>query len=171
MKFTFHSTVNDISPNTVTDTGDICLSLPARLASSYIVRAVVRELLGYAGVESQMAFRLVVTVDELFSNAVRHGSGGHGSAVHVHLRLQGDTMYVTVADDGSGKPATPESVRAQLCGKQRRATDTSGRGLSLFAKEWADNVQVEASKHGGIAVSIHKKLALEPKPDAALAES
>ena len=67
------------------------------------------------------AYRIV---QEALTNVMKHADAHH---VGVHLRLTGDTLDVTVADDGSGRraPVVPGSGRG-LAGMRERAELFSG---------------------------------------------
>jgi anti-sigma regulatory factor (Ser/Thr protein kinase) len=98
-----------------------------------------------AGLSGDRLDDFVVAVNELLTNAVRHGGG----AGHVSLWRTGGAMVCEVTDDGRGMPASRR--RAPL----RPANDQpGGRGLWL-AGELTDVIEVDSGARGtAVRVSV-----------------
>ncbi len=81
-------------------------------------------------------YRFVVAVNEITTNAVRHG-GGSG---HLTLTRTGDRLHCTVTDHGDGLPA---GHRPRLPGP----ADPGGRGL-LLARHGTDSMTLTSTPEG-----------------------
>jgi anti-sigma regulatory factor (Ser/Thr protein kinase) len=123
------------------------------------LRHAVRDHAEAAGLTGDELFGFVLAVQELVTNAVRHG-GGRGE---LRLRRDGDTLICDVTDHGNGfadgLPVTtgPPPV-----------DDTGGRGLWL-ARQFTDTLMVSDGPDGA-TVSITACLAASPPAPVALAE-
>jgi len=100
-------------------------------------------------------------VDELFMNAVRYGSTENKSSVYITFEYDEDEAQFTIEDDGTGPNAIPADKLRGIIQKNEENKDltrTSGRGLSMITKVWTDQMTIAESEHGGIAISIKKKV-------------
>ena len=114
------------------------------------LRHSVASCAGAAGLAGERLDDFVVAVNELLTNAVRHG-GGSG---RVSLWHRDDTVVCEVADQGEGLPGPLDSPR-------RPAADRlGGRGLWL-AGQLTDTVEIETG-HGGTTVRIATRIAVAP---------
>ncbi|MGY1724022.1 ATP-binding protein [Blastococcus sp. SYSU DS0533] len=89
------------------------------------VRAEVRSRLAGPGA-GDLLDRLVLALDEMASNALRHGGG----EVRAALRTTGDAYLLEVTDQAAGSPPTPAVGRDPSLG---------GLGLYLIAELAADH--------------------------------
>jgi anti-sigma regulatory factor (Ser/Thr protein kinase) len=106
------------------------------------LRGRVREWAGRERLDDELAERLVLAVNELATNSVRHGGGG-GLLL---MWTEGETLMCEVRDAGR--------IEEPLVGLRRPSADrTSGRGLWLV-NQVCDLVQIRSSKSGS-AVRIH----------------
>ena len=80
------------------------------------VRAQLRDLLG-DGADPELRDRLVLALDEMASNALRHGGG----AVHASVRRTETAWLLQVSDHAADRPPTPAVGR-----------DPSRGGLGLY---------------------------------------
>jgi serine phosphatase RsbU (regulator of sigma subunit)/anti-sigma regulatory factor (Ser/Thr protein kinase) len=91
-----------------------------------------------AGLTDPALYWFVVAVNEITTNAVRHGGG----AGHLALWLDGDRLHCRVVDHGPGIPV--ERQRADV----RPAPDTlGGRGLWL-ARQGCESMMLDSSSAG-----------------------
>lgn len=87
-------------------------------------------------------YRFVVAVNEITTNAVRHG-GGHG---RLRLWRKGDRLYCEITDSGPGLPPGPRPAGAP------EVTSATGRGL-LLARHGANRMTI-TSGSGGTSVLL-----------------
>ncbi|HUR03118.1 MAG TPA: ATP-binding protein [Nonomuraea sp.] len=83
-------------------------------------------------------YRFVVAVNEITTNAVRHGGGGG----RLSLWRAGDRLYCRVTDSGPGLARPYEHGHPPV-----PPGSSSGRGLWL-ARQWVDRLTVESDAHG-----------------------
>ena len=110
------------------------------------LRHTVASRAGHAGLSGDRLDDFVAAVNELLTNAVRHG-GGSG---HLQLGRAGAEVVCEVTDRGDGMPpgAAPHDRPAP--------EDPGGRGLWLAA-ELTDAIRV-TSGEGGTAVRISTRV-------------
>lgn len=101
-----------------------------------------------AGLAGQRLDDFVLAVNELITNAVRHG-GGQGS---LRLWRQAGELVCEVADHGSGISSR------QLDDRSRPAPDTAGGWGLWLARELSDTMEVETGE-AGTTVRISAALA------------
>ncbi|MEU9187457.1 ATP-binding protein [Streptomyces sp. NPDC048484] len=87
------------------------------------VRRTVSERLSYLQLPDEVLDNAVLATDELFANAVRHGSPGPGDTVTVSVECTGHEVRVTVADRSTDLP----------CHRTAGMAEESGRGLAIVA--------------------------------------
>ena len=106
------------------------------------LRGRVREWAGATHVDEERAERLVLAVNELATNSVRHGGGG-GLLL---MWTEGETLMCEVRDAGQ--------IEEPLVGLRRPSPDrSSGRGLWLV-NQVCDLVQIRSAQSGS-AVRVH----------------
>lgn len=105
-----------------------------------------------AGLSGQPLDDFVLAVNELITNAVRHG-GGRG---WLRLWRQADSVLCEVSDHGRGI-----SVQ-RLHDRRRPAPDTAGGWGLWLARELSDTMQVETGTNG-TTVRISTALSFPPR--------
>jgi anti-sigma regulatory factor (Ser/Thr protein kinase) len=109
------------------------------------LRAFVTVHAAQAGLREPRASDLILAVNEVATNSVRH-AGGHGL---VRIWLDGDALICEVVDDGGG-------IGAPLAGREKPPEgQLGGHGLWLV-NQVCDLVQVRAFATGG-AVRMHMR--------------
>jgi len=103
------------------------------------VRRAIERHSERAGLTDPELHRFVVAVNEIVTNAVRHG-GGSG---RVRLWLEGARLHCRVTDSGAGIP--PERRRATA----RPAPDTVGGWGLWLARQGCDALTVDAGAGEG----------------------
>lgn len=91
----------------VTTIGDVARKVIELLEPTVQGRAAIRFLAEGEAIEleTREATTLAILLNELLTNAVRHGlKGRDGGVVRVSYGRQGSQIWVTVADDGNGLP-------------------------------------------------------------------
>jgi anti-sigma regulatory factor (Ser/Thr protein kinase) len=118
--------------------------LPLDGAALGDVRARLRTYLEARGVAGREAADVVLSVEEVAINAIRHS---HGQKVDVLVRVDAHVVYAQVRDDGVGfrrlRRVCPDPWRA------------GGRGLFLV-RSLMDDVTVDCS--GGALIMMRKRL-------------
>ncbi|MEU9958740.1 ATP-binding protein [Streptomyces sp. NPDC050982] len=97
--------------------------VPAQPSRASGVRRMVAEQLSHLRLPAEQLDNAVLATDELFANAVRHGSPDAGDMVTVSVEYTDHEVRVTVADHS---PDLPRHRTAD-------AADESGRGLAIVA--------------------------------------
>jgi serine/threonine-protein kinase RsbW len=104
------------------------------------------------GMAERELYLFVVAVNEVTTNAVRHG-GGKG---RMYLWRDDHRLYCRVVDQGPGIPAG-------RFGEVRPAPDTlGGRGLWL-ARQGCESLTVDTGAHGSI-VTLSQPISNDPVP-------
>ncbi|MEU9288574.1 ATP-binding protein [Streptomyces sp. NPDC048275] len=98
-------------------------TVPAHPSRAAGVRTMVAEYLARLRLPTEHLDNAVLATDELFTNAVKHGSPGPGDTITATLETTEDELRVTVADRS---PALPRPRTAD-------GTEESGRGLAIVA--------------------------------------
>jgi anti-sigma regulatory factor (Ser/Thr protein kinase) len=100
-----------------------------------VVRAQLRRHAGVVAPDPDLLDQLVLALDEMASNALRHGGG----EVRATVRLTDDAYLIEVSDQAAGAPPTPAVGR-----------DPSEGGLGLYL------IAEMATEHGWYVESGHK---------------
>jgi anti-sigma regulatory factor (Ser/Thr protein kinase) len=102
------------------------------------------------GLRDRALYRFVVAVNELTTNAVRHGGG----AGRLELRRAGDVLQCRVTDEGPGMP--PGRRRPPAPAPPRAL---NGRGLWL-ARQNADTLDIDSHAAGTtVTITAHLRAA------------
>jgi anti-sigma regulatory factor (Ser/Thr protein kinase) len=99
------------------------------------VRAQLRRHAGSVAPDADLLDQLVLALDEMASNALRHGGG----EVRATVRMTDDAYLIEVSDQAAGAPPTPAVGR-----------DPSEGGLGLYL------IAEMATEHGWYVESGHK---------------
>jgi anti-sigma regulatory factor (Ser/Thr protein kinase) len=102
------------------------------------LRHVVTSSVEASGLSGQRLDDFVLAVNELLTNAVRHG-GGRGV---LRLWREGDTVLCEVSDDGGGIGAD------RLADRERPAPDTAGGWGLWLADQLSDTMVVRTGPTG-----------------------
>ena len=129
------------------------LSRDFELTSLRAVRHQVETWARDNGLTDLPLYRFVVAVNEITTNAIRHG-GGRG---HLALCRTGDRLHCTVVDTGGGivRQHKPNLPQPHVVG---------GRGLWL-AQQGTDEFTMHSTAHGTtVSLSVLAGAATEPTP-------
>ena len=144
--------------------------MPADLKFSSFVRRVSEEVFHYAGFVKEWAERLKLVVDELFMNANHYGSKPEGGKIYITYEFDKEEVSFRIEDEGEGKEkisaAELQKKITKNSDEMADTTKTSGRGLALISSLWTDEMKIEDSPHGGVAVSFVKKITTSAPPAA-----
>lgn len=124
---------------------------PARSDRAFAVRRMLTAFLKYWKLD-QAVDSAVLATNELFANAVEHGSSGPGDTVTVTVGVEptGDELRIEVVD------ASPVSPVFRAAGE----TEESGRGLAIvdgLASDWG----TDPPDGDGVGKKVWFTLALE----------
>ena len=109
-----------VPPAAVSGGEAVQVTFPAKRAHSAIFRCICEGLAAQAGFSPRDVFHIKLAADEVFTNAVIHGSERYGvSRVHADIILDEDGMTVQVRDEG-GLPFDPDAHRTGPEGGGRR---------------------------------------------------
>jgi anti-sigma regulatory factor (Ser/Thr protein kinase) len=116
-------------------------SFPAGPQAPAGARRALKEFLNARGADPWALADILLAVSEVVTNAVVHGYRGRtGGQVALEARRTGDTLQLTVADQGRGMAAR---------------TDSPGLGLGLsLVHRIANRVDISAPAGGGTRVSM-----------------
>jgi anti-sigma B factor antagonist len=94
-------------------------------------------------------------VDEVFSNAIEHGSAGSDSQVVIRCSLADELMGITVSDTGSGRGGNTgwPDTWADIVKRGARPGAERGNGLFL-AHTMSDRMSIEPNSLGGVDVNL-----------------
>ncbi|MFD3373068.1 MULTISPECIES: ATP-binding protein [unclassified Streptomyces] len=111
------------APDSVSGASSLRIVVPAQPSRASGVRRMVAEQLSHLRLPAEQLDNAVLATDELFANAVRHGSPDAGDMVTVSVECTDHEVRVTVADHSAELP------------RHRTADDAdeSGRGLAIVA--------------------------------------
>ena len=121
------------------------------------IRKFVSDLALVAQHTPRFAFRTELVVDEICSNAVKHGSLRADSTIHLTISLYPDRLELSIHDTG-GKPEDISELKKiiyQLAGEKFATPIARGRGLAIV-KTLANNVLVNTDQAGMTEVKIIK---------------
>jgi anti-sigma regulatory factor (Ser/Thr protein kinase) len=133
----------------------IYIHIPADLSYSQSVRSFGKSLMETTEMEESWVARLVLVIDELFSNAVKYGSLNSDEYIDIIFSIYEKKIEISVSDMGKHPPIDPKKLEQKIH-KRVEYTDTNGRGLAIIAKEWTDSLSISNNESGGIHVSFQK---------------
>ncbi|MFD9658441.1 ATP-binding protein [Streptomyces mirabilis] len=128
-------------------------TVPAQPSRAAGVRDMVAEHLTPLRLPSECLDNAVLATDELFANAVRHGSPGPRDTITVTLEHLGHELRVTVADRSSALPRPRDTGGAE----------ESGRGLAIVAA-LTDDWGIAPADPGTTGKKVWFTLALRDMP-------
>ena len=150
-------------------------TLPANLEFSSLVRRFSEEIFSHIGFVQEWSDRLKLVVDELFMNAVRYGSQADEGRIYVVFEFDEVAVNFRVEDEGGGsKKISAQELRDLVqrnSSEMADKTKTNGRGLALISNLWTDELQVEESHYGGVAISCKKIISNDTPPAPPPADS
>ena len=138
---------------------DAELRIPGDLMYLRPVRSFVRELAENSGFCHEKVVDIELAVDEIFSNAVEHGSAGSGSRIIVCLLATDEMIEIVVRDTGQGKGSGKKWLDAWTDAVRDRSQPNAERGHGLLlAHNLADEMSMESNSVGGLDIRlvIHK---------------
>ena len=131
------------------------LTVPGDVIYLRPVRAFARALAENIGFSGQKVNDIELAVDEIFSNAVEHGSGGVFSQVGITFLLNEDSLRIVISDTGQGKNANSGWCEAWAKAIKKNTSPGTERGHGLLlAHGLADEMIMESNPAGGVDVHL-----------------
>jgi len=140
----------------VSDTArDAELRIPGDLIYLRPVRAFVRELAENTGFSHEKVGNIELAVDEVFSNAIEHGSAGSGSRIAIYCSSTDEMMKIIVSDTGRGKHSSQRWLDAWADAVREKAQPGTERGHGLLlVHNLIDEMSMESNSMGGVDVHL-----------------
>jgi len=132
------------------------LKIPSDTIYLRPVRAFIRELAENSGFHHKKAIDIEIAVDEIFSNAIEHGSAGFGSQVAICCFTSDEIMEVIITDSGRGQNSEGKWIDSwsDTAIKEEFHPETErGHGL-LLAHNLTDEMNIETNSTGGVDVHL-----------------
>ena len=141
------------------------LKVPSDMIYLRPVRAFVRELAEGIGFCHEKANDIELAVDEIFTNAIEHGSDDTGSPVMVQCLSTDEMMKIIISDTGRQADSSTRwsSAWADAIREKTESGTERGHGL-LLAHNLADEMSMESNPTGG--VDVHLVIYKEGQPIA-----
>jgi anti-sigma regulatory factor (Ser/Thr protein kinase) len=138
---------------------DINHNAELRISSDMIylrpVRAFIRELTENLGFRGEKVKDIELAVDEIFSNAIEHGSVSPDSQIVIHCSATDEMIKIIVSDTGNGKNIGTQLANAWFSLIRERAKPDTERGHGLLlAYNLTDKMSVESNSMGGVDVHL-----------------
>lgn len=94
-------------------------------------------------------------VSEAVTNAIIHGYEKQPGMVKVYGRIEGNTVYLEISDEGEGISDIQKAMEPLYTSKPE--LDRSGMGFA-FMEAFMDDLQVESEPGGGTRVKMRKTI-------------
>jgi anti-sigma regulatory factor (Ser/Thr protein kinase) len=124
------------------------------------MRVFVRELAENLDFCHEKSNNIEIAVDEVFTNAIEHGSADAGSPVVIQFLSTDRMIEVVVSDTGGGEVLDTSWVNAwtDVVKNETESWTERGHGL-LLAYNLVDEMSMKSNEMGGIEVHlvIHKE--------------
>lgn len=119
------------------------------------VRSFIRKLAENTGFPHERISDIELAVDEVFSNAIEHGSAGSGSRIAIRCLSTDEMMRVTISDTGQGRCPNTRWLDAwsDAVGEKTQPGTERGHGL-LLVHNLADEMHMESNSTGGVDVYL-----------------
>lgn len=119
------------------------------------MRVFVRELAEELGFCHEKVNGIEVAVDEVFTNAIEHGSASIGSPIVVQCLSTDEMMEIVVSDTGGGENLDTSWVSAwtSVVDDEIESWTERGHGL-LLAYRLVDEMSMKSNEIGGIEVHL-----------------
>lgn len=119
------------------------------------VRSFVRDLAENIGFCHGKVSDIELAVDEIFSNAIEHGSPKYGAWIVLRFLSNNEMMKITISDTGRGEDSSARWLNAwsdAIRDKTHPGTER-GHGL-LLAHNLTDELSMESNSMGGLDVHL-----------------
>ena len=136
-------------------TGEVELEVPGDLIYLRPVRAFIRELTQNMGFSHERVNSIELAVDEIFSNAVEHGSASSRSQIVIRCLVTEEMVRVVVSDTGHGEGSDAGWLGAWSDAVEEEARPGTERGHGLLlAHNLTDEMKMDLNSAGGVDVHL-----------------
>jgi anti-sigma regulatory factor (Ser/Thr protein kinase) len=134
---------------------DAELRIPSDLVYLRPVRVFIRELAESVGFGHKRVSDIELAVDEVFSNAIEHGSADSGAWIAIRCSSTDEMMRVVVSDTGRGRDSDTTWLDAwsDVIREEARSGTERGHGL-LLVHNLTDEMRMESNSMGGVDVHL-----------------
>ena len=131
------------------------LRVPGDLIYLRPVRSFIRELAKNTGFSHERVSDIELAVDEIFSNAIEHGSDGSRSQIVIRCLSTEDLVRITVSDTGRAESPDTGWIDAwtNVVREKTEPGTERGHGL-LLARNLTDQMIMESNQMGGLDVHL-----------------
>ena len=134
---------------------DVELRVPGDLIYLRPVRAFIRELTRNTGFSHERVNNIELAVDEIFSNAVEHGSASSGSQIVIQCSVTSEMARVIISDTGHGEDSNTGWLGAWSDAVKEKAQLGTERGHGLLlAHNLTDEMNMNSNSMGGVDVHL-----------------
>ena len=134
---------------------DAELRIPGDLIYLRPVRSFIKELAKNTGFSAERVSEIELAVDEIFSNAIEHGSAGSESKIAICCSSNDEFMRIIVSDTGCGKGSDERWMAAwsSVVSEKTQPGTERGHGL-LLARNLTDEMIMKPNSIGGVDVHL-----------------
>jgi len=134
---------------------DAELRIPSNFIYLRSVRAFIKELAENLGFCNEKIHNIELATDEIFSNAVEHGSESPDSEIIVSCLVNDEMMTVTISDRGQNDEFGRkwDEVWSEVINNEVYVGTERGHGL-LLARLLTDDMSMESNSVGGLEVRL-----------------
>ena len=134
---------------------DAELRIPSDFIYLRSVRAFIRELAENMGFCTEKVRNIEIATDEIFSNAVEHGSNDTQSEILICCSTNDEMIRITISDSGHGKAIKEKwhEVWSDINSSKIKIGTERGHGL-LLAHLLTDEMRMESNSVGGLDVQL-----------------
>jgi anti-sigma regulatory factor (Ser/Thr protein kinase) len=134
---------------------DAELRIPSDFIYLRSVRAFIRELAENMGFCPEKVRNIEIATDEIFSNAVEHGSTDTQSEILICCSTNDEMVRITISDNGRGKTIKEKWIKvwSDINSSKIKIGTERGHGL-LLAHLLTDEMHMESNSAGGLDVQL-----------------
>lgn len=129
------------------------LTFRADIHNGHTLRMHATEFLRALSEDAVWVFENILILDELFMNAVMHGSQTHEKSVDIVLEAKEAHLVMEVCDEGNGRKA--QEIYDML---DAPPAHPYGRGLRVLVHQMAQQYEITDLESGGICVRVTQNI-------------
>lgn len=134
---------------------DVTLELDSKPELLCVARDTVRSYLNSLDFSDDRILEVVLAVDEICSNAIRHAYGGEsGHTYCLAMSCSGNWLEIVVSDEGV--PAPAQVIEEKSAPRTLEDATVGGYGIQIV-RQVCDEVKFESRKPRGNSVTVKVK--------------